>query len=382
MNKIVIGMGFGDEGKGLFTDYLCSHSLYPLVVRFSGGHQVSHTVVTDKVHHVFSNFGSGTLRGVPTYWSKFCTIEPIGLLNELEDLKLKGITPKLFIDEKCPITTPCEIFYNRKKEHSNKHGSCGVGFGTTIEREEKHYSLSFGDLFYPQIFKEKLRIIVEKYYNFDFEDKSIIEEFIKKCFELTNIQEIEKTNGLPLKFYENYIFEGSQGLLLDQNFGFFPNVTRSNTGLKNAYIIQKQYFHYVVKDYQQQVYLVTRAYQTRHGNGFMTNENIPHNIMKNHLETNVDNQYQGKFRKSLLDVSLLEYAINKDEHIKNLSSQQKNLVITCLDHIENEYRFTYKEKIINCLDEKEFINKVANILKIGKIYISKNENSKNIIQFK
>jgi adenylosuccinate synthase len=68
------------------------------VIRFSGGHQAGHTVVTDDTRHVFSNFGSGTLRGVPTYWSKFCTVEPIGLLNELDALKIKGYNPILYID--------------------------------------------------------------------------------------------------------------------------------------------------------------------------------------------------------------------------------------------------------------------------------------------
>ena len=72
-NFVIIGLGFGDEGKGLITDYFCSKLKNPLVIRFSGGHQVGHTVIYNDIRHMFSNFGSGTLRNIPTYWSKFCT---------------------------------------------------------------------------------------------------------------------------------------------------------------------------------------------------------------------------------------------------------------------------------------------------------------------
>lgn len=105
-NKAVIGLGFGDEGKGLFTDYLCSQSANPLVVRFSGGQQAGHTVVRDGIRHVFSNFCAGALQGAPSYFSKFCTIDPIGIVNELTVLLDKGVEPLLFIDTNCPVTTP------------------------------------------------------------------------------------------------------------------------------------------------------------------------------------------------------------------------------------------------------------------------------------
>ena len=132
MNKAVIGLGFGDEGKGFTTDYLCSQHPNSLVVRFNGGHQAGHTVVYNGLRHVFSNFGSGTLRGCPTYWSEHCTVDPIGVLNELIVLRDNGVTPKLYIDAECPITTPFDIHNNRKVEDSNSHGSCGVGRKTSI----------------------------------------------------------------------------------------------------------------------------------------------------------------------------------------------------------------------------------------------------------
>lgn len=359
--KAVIGLGFGDEGKGMFVDYLCSHNPDSIVIRFSGGHQAGHTVVKDGVRHIFSNFGSGTLRGNKTYWSKHCTVEPVSLFNEFDVLLnigkyAKGIYPVIYIDDRCPVTTPFEILKNRSLEATNKHGSCGVGFGATIDREEKFYSLRFIDLYYPDILKAKMNVLKD-YYNFDVD----LEEFFYVCNSIPKFDNIKRILGAP--FARDYIFEGSQGLLLDQHMGFFPNVTRADTGSKN-----------LPDDIE--YYLVTRAYQTRHGNGFMTNEYIPFfEIKANPNETNVTHEYQGKFRRTMLDVSLLEYAIRSDKKIA--LSDKKNLVITCLDHMK-EWKFTYNGEIINCGTRNNFIKKIKNILNIEKVFISCNEESFDI----
>lgn len=362
-NKAVIGLGFGDEGKGLVTNYLCLHSYMPLVIRYSGGQQAGHTVFKDQNSHVFSNFGSGSLNNIPTYWSKFCTIDPIGIINELSILKEKGFTPKLYIDEQCPVTTPYDICYNRTADVKN--GTCGVGVGTTIQREENHYSLTYIDLFNPWILKTKLELII-KYYKYKDKDISL-EQFLKSVDILISSNNIKISNGIPSGF-KTHIYEGSQGLLLDQNYGFFPHVTRSNTGSKN--ILQ------LYNNEEIEYNLVTRAYQTRHGNGPMSNEDKPHNIQLNPNETNITNTYQGEFRISLLDLDLLLYGINKDENIRK--SQNCKLFITCLDQIQNEYRFTYSEKIVYCKDEKEFINKIKYFLQINEVYLSHSPYSENI----
>src|SRR5271157_842973 len=141
----VIGLGFGDEGKGLVTDYLCSQLSDPLVIRYSGGQQAGHTVYFNNIKHIFSNFGSGTLRGAPTYWSKFCTVDPVGIVNELNILLEKGIKPLLYIDDECQITTPFDKIFNQTSTNNLNNGTCGVGFGATIQRVEDHYSLTIGD---------------------------------------------------------------------------------------------------------------------------------------------------------------------------------------------------------------------------------------------
>jgi len=360
-NKAVIGLGFGDEGKGLFTDYLCSQSKNPLVVRFSGGQQAGHTVVSNGIRHVFSNFGAGTLQGAPSYFSKFCTIDPIGIVNELSILLDKGIKPQLFIDANCPVTTPYEVQYNQR---NNQHGSCGVGVGDTIKREEHYYSLTFSDLFYPWVLQTKLTLLNQFYYQVDEIDLST---FLECCEIITHSIYIQKSHSFLQNNYSDIIFEGSQGLLLDKHYGFFPHVTRSNTGTQNILRLGVENLD---------VYLITRAYQTRHGLGPLSNEGLPHNISKNPNETNITNLYQGELRYALLDVSLLEYAIEKDDYIR--SANNKALVMTCLEQIKDEYRFTYQNTLVYCKDESEFIHKVSDILNIKTIYLSAEEDAKQI----
>ena len=359
----VIGAGFGDEGKGLVVDWLCSKSKNPLVIRFCGGHQAGHQVVTENGHHhVFSNFGSGTFRGAPTYWSEYCTVDPIGIMNELKLLKYNS--PLLYINAKCPVTTPFDIRANLNSSKINGHGSCGVGVRTTYKREEDHYSLLFEDLYNPAIFRIKLRSICD-YYNDKMQNLS---QFMTDVADLRRSQCVRISDSVPLYNIKTIIFEGSQGLLLDQNFGFFPHVTPSNTGTKNI----------LEMGFTPEIFLVTRAYQTRHGNGPMTNEELPHSIMENPHEKNSSSSYQGEFRRTLLDINLLEHGINKDKFIKN--DKKKNLVITCLDLVQSDHRLTVDGEIINCFDEKDFISKIDTFLNVKNIYLSRSPIATGIIK--
>jgi adenylosuccinate synthase len=361
--KVVIGAGFGDEGKGLVTDWLCRTCAKPLVIRFSGGQQAGHTVVAGAVRHVFSNFGSGTLQGAPSWFSRFCTVEPVGIITELCALLGKGVQPLLYIDAACPVTTPYDIARNRRH---HPHGSCGVGFSDTLNREEQFYSLTFGDLFHPWVLRTKLEMIRSFYGNLA-EDVDV-EDFLDCCAALVGSPHVRRTRGLPAGDWSDLVYEGAQGLLLDQHFGFFPHVTRSNTGTANAAALHGSE--------ELEIWLVTRAYQTRHGIGPMSNEQLPHNIKASPDETNVRNTYQGEFRRSLLDLDLLEYAVSRDELLR--SSEKRHLVITCLDHVVNEYRFTRHGQIICCDNEKDFVSRIAAALGFRSVFVSSSDDGRSI----
>lgn len=337
---IVAGLGFGDEGKGLFTSYLCAKTKNPLVVRFNGGHQAGHTVVYEGKRHVFSGFGAGTLQGVPTYWSYFCTFYPISFLNEWSLLD----NPLIYVNGLCPVTTPFDIDHNRKTEKVKRHGSVGVGFGSTIQRQENYYKLFVQDLFFEPVMIAKLKSIASYYNAEDVEEK--IESFIE-C--VNKVKKIIKLSDDSIMEKYDPIFEGAQGVLLDMDFGFFPNVTRSNTTSKNTLQLYPS----------KEIYYITRSYLTRHGNGFMPNEKKL-DLINNENETNRSHDYQGEFRTAELDISLLNYALKCDDNFsKGLS---KNLVITCIDQYP--------------IDIDDLLDKIDT--KFDKVYISNGDSLDNI----
>jgi adenylosuccinate synthase len=269
-----------------------------------------------------------------------------------------GHAPRIYIDGKCPITTPMDKVHNQKYDMT--HGTCGVGVGTTLLREASFFSLLFEDLFHPTVFEMKLKIL--RHNLFRVTDEQV--EVFKHCVHyITNHPDIRLVYGIPKN--EGLIFEGSQGLLLDQHYGFFPHVTRSNTGSTNIAEL----------GYIPEFWCITRAYQTRHGNGPMTNEGIEHKFDLNPLETNVFNDFQGKFRVSLLNLDLLKYGIMKDALI---SRHRDNLVITCLDQIQNDFVLTYKGLEYEFEAEIEFINKINQVLQFKNVWISKSDESHNL----
>lgn len=343
MIKIVIGLGFGDEGKGAMVSTLVTKS--SVVVRYSGGQQCGHTVIYNGQRHVFSNFGSGTLQGIPTFWSKYCTLNPVGVVNEYK--ALKKFDPVLMVDPLAMVTTPYDIESNRFSEKIDKHGSCGMGVGSTMKRNLSPYKLYVQDLFYENVLREKLKAISEYY---SYINNNIMDEKINRFCQYSSIARkiIKLKSQDVLSDYDNIVFEGSQGILLDMDFGFFPNVTYANTTSKNALCICKDIGR---KDIE--IYYVTRAYQTRHGSGYMTND--PIELINNLDETNVTNEWQGKFRATMLDVDLLKYALQCDSNYSH--GMDSKLIVTCLDQMIN-YNFTSNGDTLIAWNEKDFINKL------------------------
>jgi adenylosuccinate synthase len=363
--KIVIGLAYGDEGKGITTDYLCKNSNNPLVIRFSGGHQAGHTVVLkDGTRHVFSSFGAGTLRGVPTYWSKYCTFYPLGFFNELAALLEKGIEPKIYLDALALVTTPYDIFYNKKSEKVNQHGSCGLGFGATVTRDKSSpYKLYAQDLFYPKVLELKLnaiKIYYQKKTNSTYdapELNKMMEVYLKMLEDIKPYIDIVNENEffnsiIKKENFSDLIFEGSQGILLDMDHGFFPNVTYANTTSKNAMEIINKY-HLKTPD----IYYITRAYQTRHGNGFLSNEKLSLNYTANPKETNQYNPWQGHQRCTLLDLDMLDYALGCDANYS--FGARKNLVVTCLDQINGDIQITRVNQPISYMNTRILANSLS-----------------------
>lgn len=335
--NIVIGLGFGDEGKGITTDYLCSQaSDTPIVIRFSGGQQAGHTVMLGEKKHVHSNYCSGTLRGIKSYFTEHCSIYLNTMLEERKVLQEKGVTPKLYVHPLAKLTTPYDVAYNRVMERKLGHGSCGLGIAATMKRHnETGYKVYAMDFEVAPILTAKLGKIREYYFSLltNADDRlEFVSEYEKQfgdfvrglgTWDLFEVKDYKWLRG-----YKYIIFEGSQGIMLDMDYGIFPNVTYANTTSKNALeVMQKVFSSY--KRGQLTVNYVTRSYQTRHGVGWMSNQS-PVELVNNQEEINVYNPWQTQFRIAELDPVLLNYAMGIDNNYLD-HRVARNLVVTCMD---------------------------------------------------
>ena len=255
--RVVIGAQFGDEGKGRVTDhYAAEVGRNGIVIRFNGGAQAGHTAVTpDGLRHVFSHVGSGALAGVATFLSRFFVSNPILFLKEMAILATKGVEPTIYVDPQSPVTTPYDMMINQiveRERGGDRHGSCGVGFGETIERNlTPARALTVADLADRSGLTAKLNLIRRDYAparlarlgfaaafarNADlFLSDAILEHFVEDTGRF--LQAITVADARAATRGRHLLFEGAQGLLLDQDRGFFPHVTRSNTGLRNVLVL-------------------------------------------------------------------------------------------------------------------------------------------------
>jgi adenylosuccinate synthase len=329
---ICIGLGFGDEGKGITTDYLCSKSENQIVIRFSGGQQAGHTVIYNGVKHIHSNFGSGSLRNIPTYFSEHTVFYPVTIARELKVLRDKGINPKLTLHPLAKMTTPFDVFENRGDDENLANGTCGLGIGKTMKRNEWPFKLYAIDLLNKNILIEKLKSIKDNYYEEFKANKALNDEILDFMDAITNLS-WDVQNYDYLKNYDELIFEGSQGIMLDMDHGIFPYVTFANTTSKNAHEILDK-----LNISNRNIYYITRCYSTRHGSGPFPEEKI--NLIKNEEEINTFNKYQKEFKTAKINYGLLNQALLIDSIYSDGKVTTKNLMVTCLDQIPN-FEFDY-----------------------------------------
>ena len=152
--KIVIGANYGDEGKGLMTDYFCREAAAQgetcLNVLTNGGPQRGHTVVTPEgIRHIFHHLGSGSFAGADTFFCDAFLINPMIFRGEYEALRRAGADFRVFVHPACRWTTPYDMILNQMAEEfrgGKRHGSCGFGIWETVLRCRKGAgSRTFGE---------------------------------------------------------------------------------------------------------------------------------------------------------------------------------------------------------------------------------------------
>ena len=365
---VIIGAGYGDEGKGYFTDYLSSQKKQSVVIRFNGGAQAGHTVITpENIRHVFGHFTSNLfLNNASAYLSKYFQINPILFLKELNQLKELGIIPVIACHNECYLATPFDMLINQWLESSrgnNRHGSCGLGIGETIHRSEvEKCPLNIKDTIDEKILRDKIESVkifflkrikelhLEKMLQrFDFVLKQeFIDQFIMDIVEMKKVLQVG-VNNIQHEFFKDkdIIFEGAQGLMLDQYMGEFPYVTRSNTGLKN--IVE---FSNENNISQLDVVYATRCYKTRHGAGSLKWEMVDNPYKDIVDQTNIPNEYQGTIRYAYLDLDVLNEAIIKDLNNDKEQMVKKGITINYKIglnwlNITDKHYFYHQDKLLS-----------------------------------
>jgi adenylosuccinate synthase len=324
---ITVGLGFGDEGKGVAVDFLARELEAELVVRYCGGSQAGHNVeLPDGRRHTFSQFGAGTLAPhcPRTYLGPAVVIDPPAMHREARHLEALGVADPhslVTVHPSCLVTTPWLKLLNRLRElHRGdaRHGSCGQGIG-----EARHYWLRYGrdavtaaDLLAPDGLRDKLelqrqRVLLEAQpliaglpadgghdLGGDVWDTSAED----LAGELTEPLALGVTTAADVPAHRTAILEGAQGVLLDEYRGFPPYTTWSTVTPHHAWELVGRMGSEAVA-----VLGITRSYATRHGAGPLPTYSAD---LTGRLADpgNPWNRWQGAMRCGWPDLPLLRYA--------------------------------------------------------------------------
>ncbi|HEX4151708.1 MAG TPA: adenylosuccinate synthase [Steroidobacteraceae bacterium] len=274
-NLIVIGLQWGDEGKGKVVDLLTDK--VQAVARFQGGHNAGHTLVIGGEKTVLSLIPSGILHaGVQCLIGNGVVLSLDALFKEAQMLIDKGVPvfERLRVSPACPLILSSHVALDRAREKArgaNAIGTTGRGIGPAYEDKVARRAVRVNDLFHRERFAAKLGEVLD-YHNFilqryfhtapvDFQAElesnlALGERLQPLVADVTGILEALSVEG------RNVLFEGAQGAMLDVDLGTYPFVTSSTTTAGGAAAgtgLGPRRFHDVLG--------IVKAYTTRVGGG-------------------------------------------------------------------------------------------------------------------
>lgn len=315
---LLLGLQWGDEGKGKIVDVLTSR--YDVIARFQGGPNAGHTLEFDGIKHVLRTIPSGIFHKENiNIIGNGVVIDPVVLQKELEGLSKfnLSIKDKLFISRKAHLILPTHRLLDAASEASKgkaKIGSTLKGIGPTYMDKSGRNGIRIGDLELSD-FSARYRALTNKHEEMiKFYDVSIqydLAEMEKEFFEA--ISELKKLKFIDSEEYlfqaqknnKNILCEGAQGALLDVDFGTYPFVTSSNTTAAGACTGLG-----IAPNKINDVYGIFKAYTTRVGSGPFPTELFDENGSKMAHIGNEFGSVTGRQRRcGWLDLVALKYTV-------------------------------------------------------------------------
>lgn len=274
MVDILLGLQWGDEGKGKIVDVLAPQ--YKVVARFQGGPNAGHTLEFEGKKHVLHQIPSGIFRPDSiNIIGNGVVLDPIIFKKEIEALAPYQIdfSKTLFISKKTAIIIPTHRLLDAASEKAKaeaKIGSTLKGIGPSYADKISRQGLRLGDILSPS-FKDKYQKLVEAhkrmldFYQFEYDLTEAEQEFFRALEFIKGFNLVESEYLINKKLGETgtrVLAEGAQGSLLDVDFGSYPFVTSSNTtaaGVCSGLGISPSNVS--------EVYGIFKAYCTRVGSG-------------------------------------------------------------------------------------------------------------------
>ena len=281
---VLIGLQWGDEGKGKNIDELLSSGSYSGAARFQGGANAGHTLKIGDVNFIGHIIPSGCLQSdIELYIGSEVVVDAISLIKEIHELKTLGfdVIPRLYISNRAKLVSHLHPFLDqaeesRRNKKGGKIGTTARGIGPAYSDSRARRGLLMGDILLPE-FEEKekdlsafhlhLLKMYEKEYGFELSLEKIKEakgKWLESVEEIKKLKICDLSHLIQEKLKEgkNILAEGAQGVMLDIDHGDYPNVTSSNTLPANA-CLSLGVPHSAIRN----VYGVIKAYTTKVGGG-------------------------------------------------------------------------------------------------------------------
>ena len=229
MNLAIVGMQFGDEGKGKIVDFLSEN--FDIVARLSGGSNAGHTVVYEGNEVKFHLLPSGVLRGKIGILGNGMVIDLKKLQREMEMVRELGVEPKILISSRAHVVTSFHRILDEMEDEIIKIGTTKQGIGPSYAAKHTRIGTRIADIFQCDL-EKKLKLLSE-IHRLELSEGEIkkeareLKEIGKKMKGMVEDTEIWLNNAIDSG--KSVLFEGSQASFLDVDFGTYPYVTSSNT---------------------------------------------------------------------------------------------------------------------------------------------------------